>query len=934
VLVGRSVECERIDRLLMAARAGRSGALLVHGEAGVGKTALLEYGRSEADGMTVLGVRGLEAEAQLAFAGLEQLLSGVLDRITVGPARQHQALAGALGRGPATRDDRFVIYAATLSALASVAADHRTLVLVDDMQWLDAPSAEALAFTARRLGAEGLAIIFSRRDGDDLHERSGVELLELGGLDAGSAAELLRSRASGPVSTSVAELLHRATAGNPLALCEQARLLTAAQLRGEEAVEEPVPVGRNLDRALRRRLVALPFATRRALVVAAASRSGAMAEVSRALGALGITEGALDAAEADGIVALRHGTLTFVHPLMRSAAYYSDDPAARRAAHRALADALVDDTTAASRAWHLAAAAPQPDEEVAQALEHAAVQARARGAPAASADAWEAAARLTPDVPSRVRRLIEAGRDLHLAGRAERALAALEQALDVAGDPLVRADIQHLRARVELFRGAPARTHELLVSAAEDVQPLDPVRAGMMLADAAFTAITRAHPREALALARRAVSVAGEIPVEVRAALSISLGSALILCGEAADGYAVLLQAEPLAHSDDLFTASTASVALASGHVWLERYEKAAGLLGAVVARLRRAGAVSMLPYPLAALADAERLRGNWQSAYASATESVTLAEDVGQHSELGLSVAQLALVEAGMGRAAECRVTVARALEIAGRLELGSVVHFAGGALGLLELGEGRLDEAIALLDRIGRAATAVGVGEPSVVPWAQDLAEAYVRAGRREEADETLVLLAAQAQRTGRRSAHAAVARCRGLMAETADEVDARFAEALAWHRQESPPFERARTDLCFGERLRRARRRADARTVLRRALETFDALGARSWAARARAELAATGERARPREPSAAERLTAQELQVAMIVANGSTNNEAAAALFVSPKTIEAHLTHIYRKLGLRSRTELAGLVRGAAHDGDRVIPPAAVIGRAEP
>jgi DNA-binding CsgD family transcriptional regulator len=577
------------------------------------------------------------------------------------------------------------------------------------------------------------------------------------------------------------------------------------------------------------------------------------------------------------------------------------------------------------RAWHLASAALSTDEGVARELERAAGQARGRGAPAASAAAWEAAARLTAMRPERVRRLIEAGRDLHVAGRGDHAVSLLQAALDLTDDPRTRADIQHLRAHVELFRGAPTVTRELLVAEARRIEPIDPDRAGVMLADAAFTAIARARPREALALAQGAVSVAAAAPGGVQAVHSISLGTALVLCGEAVAGYPLILEGLPLADAEDLFTASTVGVAVASGHLWLEEYAKAAELLRRVVGRLRRDGALSLLPYPLAALAEAERYLGNWQTAYASAAGSVSLAEATGQPTELGLSVAQLALVEAVLGRADDCRGHAREAFEIASRWDIGAVADFASGALGLLELGEAHFDEAIAVLEAIGRRAMDAGVGQPTVVPWARDLAEAYIRSGRDDDAIGTLATLAEQAQHTGSRSARAAVSRCRGLMADGNDELDAHFAEAMDWHAQVGDAFERARTELCFGERLRRSRRPSEARAWLRTAAATFDSLDARAWAQRARAELAATGERARARTPAAAEELTAQELQVALAVAGGATNNEAAAALFVSPKTVEAHLSRIYRKLGLRSRTQLAGLM--AAGPIEPLTPPGA-------
>jgi DNA-binding CsgD family transcriptional regulator len=385
---------------------------------------------------------------------------------------------------------------------------------------------------------------------------------------------------------------------------------------------------------------------------------------------------------------------------------------------------------------------------------------------------------------------------------------------------------------------------------------------------------------------------------------------ALVLCGRCQEALPTLKHFEQALEEGSPFANPFLSISLPHAYVWIdEMVERGRALLFGTVQRARREGALVALPHALACLALADWRLGNWPAAYAAAAESAALAEDTGQVSELGNSLVTLARVEAGLGHTAACREHVERAQEIGQRLQIGGIFAVGGGVLGLLELSLGRLEAAVERLEATGRYALGRGLEEPMVVPWAQDLAEAYIRVGDRGSAERTLATLDAQAERTGGRQAAAAVARCRGLLEADEARAEVWFARALDLHEQRPDPFERARTELCHGERLRRARHRADAREPLRDALEAFERLGAEPWAQRARRELAATGEQVRGQRQLVARELTPQELQVALAVANGASNREAAAALFVSPKTIEAQLTSIYRKLDIRSRTQLA-------------------------
>jgi DNA-binding CsgD family transcriptional regulator len=925
MLVGRERECAQIERLLGEARNGTSVALVIRGEAGIGKSALLGFARERAATTLVLSARGVEFEARLPFAGLSQLLAPALGRLQAVPPLERHALhrSLALGRRPAIRRDRFATYAATLSLLAAAAERQPLLALVDDAHWLDRASAEALAFTARRLGREGVALLLAaREDEPTVFDAAGVSELRLLGLDRRSATTLLRQVADAPVTQEVSERVWRATGGNPQALGELAGLLSEAQLAGREPLDDPLPVGRGIERAFRPRLAPLSAETRRALVIAAACDSGDLLEVSRAIRAVGLVARALEPAEAAGIVEIGETRISFCHPLVRSTAYRAAGGPERRAAHRALADALDAPHALQRKARHLAAGALGPDAHVAAQLEQAAEEARSRGAPAAAARAYETAAWLSPDGAERARRLTEAARDLYLAGRAEVAQGLLDAALEWGGDPVRRAEIQHVRAQAELFCRSPRSTRELLIAEAARIEELDAVRAAVMLMHAANTSFMTGEPHQALALATRAFQLAERAKGLVELAASIMLGTAFILCGEPRHGYPLIRRGEPLLKSEDLLPLGPIVAAVGQAHIWIERHESGRDLLARLVARARPEGFVSLLPHPLAGLADANFRLGAWTVAYANAVDSVALAEETGQVSELTNSLMRLALVEAGQGRVDACRVHARRSLEIADSLGVDSMQLLVTSVLGMLELGIGRIGEAIAKLEPAGRFSFERGLREPGVAPWAADLAEAYVRDDRRADAEQTVTVLDEQARGLGRAGALAAVARCRGLLAGR-DSFDGHFEEALRYHARSPNPFERARTQLCFGERLRRARRRVQARERLRDALATFDHLGARPWAERARAELRASGETARRRDAFAAKSLTERELQVALVVAQGATTREAAAALFLSAKTVEFHLSHIYRKVGVRSRTELAGLLAREGVIGIRAV-----------
>ncbi|MDA0166748.1 LuxR C-terminal-related transcriptional regulator, partial [Solirubrobacter ginsenosidimutans] len=551
------------------------------------------------------------------------------------------------------------------------------------------------------------------------------------------------------------------------------------------------------------------------------------------------------------------------------------------------------------------------------------------------------AAQLTPDAEPRARRLLAAAEDAVRCGEAERARGLLDEAAGLTADPLLAADVERMRGHVELRRGSPAAAHERLVREADRVRTRDPRRASAMFLEASVAHMVTGDLQEMIAAAERARVLAAGAEPAVELLATAVIGEGQIALGDIAGGGAMLRACEPyLMEADPLAIVEIVGMA---GHasIWLEDWDAASRILSRVLGVARSASAVSALIHPLAVQAHLDLRRGRWAPALAGASESAELAEDTGQLALLPHSLAALTLVEASLGHEADCRKHVARGLELAGRE--GDTVSFHA-ALGLLELGLGRIPEAIEALETGHRVMLQRGLSS-SVVLLRPDLVEAYIRAGRREEAEVVLARLDADADAAGPgapatrgaatngaaagapehhavpRWPAAVAARSRALLAPD-DTFRGEFDVALALHESLPMPFERARTLLALGERLRRAKQRAEAREPLTAALDAFERLGARPWAERARTELRATGGQASGRRSqAAAEQLTPHELQIAVLVSQGMTNREAAAALFLSPKTIEYHLGQIYRKLDVRGRAQLARLMAMELPEGER-------------
>jgi ATP/maltotriose-dependent transcriptional regulator MalT len=907
VLVGREGERTRLDSLIARARRGESAALLVHGEPGVGKTRLLEHAVAGAVDFQVLRARPLEAESELAFAGLSELLRPVLHLLGRIPAPQEAALSGALALGPSVPGDRFAVAAATLSLLAAAAEKSPVLIVVDDAHWLDAPSREALLFAGRRLGSEGVLLLLGMRDRDWI-PAAGLGTLELRGLSAADAAALI-DRTGVPVDAAVRNRIVTETRGNPLAILEAVATLTDAELLGKTPIIHPLAVSASLEQAFAQRLDGLPQDTQDALLIAAASDTGSAGEIARALTQAGVSPGALEPAERDGVITLGGERIEFRHPLVRSAAYHLHDPARRRAAHRALAAAAGAGERAA---WHLAAASPGPDEEVAALLETSAASAFARSAYAAAARAFQAAAFLSPGDVDRVRRTMGAGRALWLAGEGERAAALLASVLDLAAAPAARADLQQLRGLAMLFTSPVSKTYAMLVAEADRVEPHDEARAADLRATAAFTCTMAGDHTGAVAMARRALAGAGP---EGRRTATIVLAHVTAARGQVDEAFALL---EPMLRSlesmDPLgelsFVLSVAALLL----VWIEQWADARTVFDRLIGSARTAGAAAVLTFPLALFSEFELRRGKIAAAYAAAAESVQLAAETGQAGLSSYSLVVLARAEAVLGHDEDCRAHVAAGLEFSRQAGTGQIEIYAAVVLGLLELSLGRAERAAVHLAEDARLEKQYRTGTvlPTIAQSAADLIEAHIRSGAMTDAERSLVMLEDMGRRTGLKWANAGAARCRGMLADE-DRYEAEFQTALALYGEEMA-FERARTELALGMRRRRSRRRVDARAALHEALAYFERSGAEPWAAQARAELRATGAIPPPGDVGGVRSLTPQELQVALLVARGSTNREAAAALFLSTKTVEFHLGNTYRKLSVRSRSELVRRMEG--------------------
>ncbi|MGH9212594.1 MAG: ATP-binding protein [Acidimicrobiales bacterium] len=905
MLVGRLAERHRIESLLAAARAGTSGILVIQGEAGIGKTALVEYARAQARGLTHLRMQGVESEARLAFAGLTELLRPVTHRLGRLPPAQADAIHSALALR-AEPANPLAVRVALLTVLASLAEAAPVLVTVDDAQWVDESSMEALGFAARRLTVERVAVVVAGRGHAPVPLGTRPDdRLTVHGLSDDEARQLLAER--GSLDGAASDELVRVAAGNPLALLELPEVLTPDATRGVE----PPRVGPRVRQAFRDRLDRLPASTRAAVAVVAADGVAALGEVLRAFATLGLPADALQPAEHEGLVTVDGNHIGLRHPLLRSVAYHALAAPQRRRVHAALAAALDGPADVERRTWHRAAAALGPDEAVAHALDEVARAAERRGDLPATAHGYARAAGLSDDADSRARRLLASADAWLAAGRWDLSLDRLDQARAHAVDPRLRADVAASTGQLEAYRSGPEQGERILVDAADEIEAVDAERATRLLVYAVNVAVFAADVDRAVELARRAMACgdrAGGLNV-------VAGGMARIQAGLLAGDPSVPRAVEPLAMLAEEVLASDLEDA---EHVFnlvvlvdfaLESWPRADRLLDILVRRARDTGRLFLLAYALSVRGELDFRRGRWSEAYTTVTTEVW-ENPLGLPGVGSWMHAVQARVEAGLGLDDEARQHGQAALDAATRTGTHAVAAWAGASLGFLELGRGRPQAAVHHLEQVAATLERGGVDEPGILWWAADLIEAHWRLGDLGAARRRLEALQAQAEATGRVWARAVAARSSGLLAATDEQAEAAFAEALRWHDQLDAPFERARTLLRQGER-RVSFDSTDAEGPLRAALTTFEKLDAAPWTAQARGLL---GEDATVTEPVA---LTRQERQVAALVGRGATNREAADQLFLSPRTIDFHLRNIYRKLKVRSRTELALRVAAEAH-----------------
>jgi DNA-binding CsgD family transcriptional regulator len=895
-LHGRRSEREVLRRLLDGVRGGQSRVLVICGEAGVGKTALLESAIASESGFRVVRTVGVQSEMELAFAALQQLCAPSLDRLDRLPAPQRDALGVAFGLTAGSPPDRFLVGLAVLSLLAEAAREQPLLCVVDDAQWLDRASAQALVFVARRLLAESVALVFAIRGSGD--ELKGLPRLVVEGLHGGDARALLGSAVRVPLDERVRERIVAETRGNPLALLELPRGLTAAELAGGFGLLDVPGLRGRIEDSFRARLARLPADTQRLLLVAAAEPLGDPVLVWHAAGRLGI--GVEAAADTDGLLAI--GThVTFRHPLVRSAVYRSASSEERQAVHRALADATDPEVDPDRRAWHRAQATPGLDEEVASELERSAGRAQARGGLAAAAAFLERATALTLEPARRARRALAAAQAKHHAGALDEALGLVGIAESGPLDELERAQVDVLRARISFASSRGRDAPPLLLKAAKRLEPLDVRRARETYLDALFAAVVvhrLASGGGGLLDVADAVHAARPPSHAPRAPDLLLDGWVLLITKGYQAGTPTLKRAltafrsESISQDEEirwLWLACHTAYELWDDQTWLAFSER-------LVELGRKAGALTELPIALDSLASAKLFAGDFATAASLVQEGKAITEATGSHPTPYGPV----LLAACQGREPEASQLIEASTEGVVRRGEGMGLTVIQWASALLYNGLGRYEDALATAQR----ASGHPHDPPRVLP---ELIEAATRCAMPEPAAQALEVLSATTRASATDWGLGIEARSRALLSD-GDVADALYREAIERLARTRVRVEVARAHLLYGEWLRRERRRQDAREQLRQAHALFSQFGMEAFAERARVELEATGEHARKRSVETRDDLTPQEAQISRLAAEGATNQEIAAQLFISPSTVDYHLRKAFRKLGVKSRHQL--------------------------
>jgi len=901
--VGRRAECDALSKLAHAVRAGESRALVLHGQAGAGKTALLEYLAGHAPGCRVARASGVQSEMELPFAGLHQLCGPMLDHLETLPAPQREALRTAFGVSERRAPDRFLIGLAVLSLLSGVAAERPLICLLDDHQWMDRASAQVLAFAARRLGAESVGLVFATRNpADDL---AGLPELTVTGLRDADARVLLDAALPAPIDSRVQDQLIAEARGNPLALLELPRELVSAELAGGFGLPGALRLTGGVEQNFERRIDALPRQTRRLLLLAAADPSGDPALVWRAAARLGIgTDAAVPAAEA-GLA--EFGTrLLFRHPLARSAAYQQATVRARQEAHHALADATDPELDPDRRAWHRAQAAPGPDEDVAAELERSASRAQARGGLTATAAFLQRSAALTIDPARRATRALAAAQAKIRAGAFGVALDMLDIAESGPLDDFQRARADLARAQLAYITSRGAEAPPLLLKAARRLTVVDPALSRATYLDALSAAIFAgrlAGPGGGVLEVARAATAAPPPPPRAPQAPDFLLDG---LTAYYNDGFAAampILRRSLAGFGDGMPPEAELRwlwlVCVAGAfRIWDDAYFDT--LSARHVQLARDTGSLSDLPLALTSRAYLHLFAGELSTAEILIHELRAVQEATGT----GLAPYAALCLAAFRGDAAEAAALIDATMEDVTLRGEGVGITFAQWANAALNNGLGRYDEAAAAAEHARGYEDDLG----SLLWTLPELIEAATRTGRTEAAAWAYARLAAMTDASGTDWALGIRARSQALLSE-GDAAEELYRESITRLGRTRLRVDLARAHLLYGEWLRRQRRRTDARDQLRTAHDMFKAMGVAGFAERARRELSSTGESARKRVPAPRqEELTAQEALIARLARDGLSNPEIGTRLFISAHTVQYHLRKVFAKLGITSRSQL--------------------------
>jgi len=911
MLLGRASEREALGELLEQARGGRSRVLVLCGEPGVGKTALLEDAVQAASGFLVARASGVEAEMELPFAALQMLCAPMLDRLDQLPEPQRAAIGTAFGVSSGPAPERLLVGLAVLSLLAEAARELPLLCVIDDAQWLDRASAQALAFVARRLLADPVAVLFATR------ERPGTELaglpeLSLRGLADDAARALLSSAIDGPIDDRTRDRIVTETHGNPLALLELPRGHTPAELALGFGAPDPTLLPARIEDNYRQRIDALPAQTQLLILIAALEPLGEAARVRQAGQLLGVGS---DAAEPAVMAGLLDANLRFHHPLVRSAVYRASTPQQRTRVHLALADVTDPDADPEYRAWHHAQAATGPDEELAEELERSAGRAQHRGGLAAAAGLLERSAELTPERHRRAARLLLAADAQLTAGATNRAQTLLDESLPDLRDARSRAQAARTQGMIRFSEGRGGETASLLFRAAMGLKGTDPRRAREVLLEALGSAmwagrLTTGTTPLAVAQAARDIPAPDEDEQVATLLLTAYARRLTDSYAKAVDGWRRAIAA----YTHDLREQPQPSW---SGLIWNASGELLDFAAHYATAReacraAREQGALARLPGALRTLARCEVLAGRIDAAEALVAEAEEIGRATGAPGPGASQTLTLGILcwRGEEGKARPLADTVAaEALAHGQGLDL-TIVEF---DLTTLELGLGRYEEA---------RLHALRVFEEDPLWWfgtraLADAVEATVRSGDENGARAALERLRERALATGARWGLGLLARADALLASD-DRAEALYRESLDHLGHSGAATELARSQLLYGEWLRRLRRRRDARLQLRAAHQMFEAIGAGAFAHRAQVELLATGEHARTRAPDTRDQLTPQEQQIARLAAEGESNAQIGAQLFISPHTVAYHLHKVFGKLDVGSRNQLTRAL------GDQLAP----------